>query len=269
MTHSWRIYTDMDGTLLDHHDYQWEPARLMLQRCLAERIPVIPNTSKTAAEMAQWFPRLALPTYAVVENGGMVLLPSNHDWWRTHKPDWVDGELSGKLLGRPYADICQWLDDYRAQQNVRCLGFHDVDADTVVQWTDLSVVEAQHAKLRHCSEPVLWQDDADALKHFVQAAEAAGLQVQQGGRFLHLSDNTSKATGMAWCEAIFPGKGVTIALGDGGNDIPMLEAADFAVAVRNARGTHVAVQQPQTYFTQYSGPEGWAEGVNYWLNLEE
>lgn len=269
MTHSWRIYTDMDGTLLDHHDYNWNAAKPLLKKCQAEDIPVIPNTSKTAAELLHWFPRLGLPTFAVVENGGMVLLPHTHEWWRTHRSDWSEGDVAGKLLGRPYEDLCAWLDAVRLKEGFQCRGFHDADVATVVAWTGLTTEEAQQAKQRQCSEPIFWEDDAEALKRLMRAAQAEGLQLQQGGRFLHLSDNTNKATGMAWLETILPGQGVTIALGDGGNDIPMLEAADFAVAVRNAQGTHVAIQQPQTYFTKQAGPAGWAEGLVYWLNLEE
>ena len=45
------VFTDMDGTLLDHHDYSYAPALNMLDILKGRHIPVIPTTSKTKAEL--------------------------------------------------------------------------------------------------------------------------------------------------------------------------------------------------------------------------
>lgn len=268
-THPWRIYTDLDGSLLDHHTYDWLPAKPWLYRLTAQGIPLIPNTSKTAAEVAEWLTELKVDGYAVVENGGMVLLPNTHVYWHTHLPHWTGREVSGVLLGRSYDALCAWLDDVRRGHGFDFRGFHDVDPGTIVQWTSLSPDEAVRAQQRQSSEPLLWEGSRSSLQQFITLAQAADLQVQQGGRFLHISDHTTKATGMAWLEALWGTAARTLALGDGGNDIPMLEAADRAVAICNAKGTHVNVQQPYVYFTQHAGPEGWSEGLSYWLSSEE
>lgn len=52
------IMTDLDGTLLDHESYHWEAARPALQRLAAANIPVIINSSKTAAEIRELRGRL-------------------------------------------------------------------------------------------------------------------------------------------------------------------------------------------------------------------
>ena len=44
------VFTDLDGTLLGHHDYSVDGALPGLERCAALGVPVIPTTSKTAAE---------------------------------------------------------------------------------------------------------------------------------------------------------------------------------------------------------------------------
>jgi mannosyl-3-phosphoglycerate phosphatase len=44
------IYTDLDGTLLDHHTYSAEAASATLSKLRELGIPVIPCTSKTVAE---------------------------------------------------------------------------------------------------------------------------------------------------------------------------------------------------------------------------
>ncbi len=45
------VFTDLDATLLDHNDYSFEAARPALSRLRELDIPVIPNTSKTLAEL--------------------------------------------------------------------------------------------------------------------------------------------------------------------------------------------------------------------------
>ena len=43
------IYTDLDGTLLDHDTYSANEAKEILGKLSASQVPVIPATSKTYA----------------------------------------------------------------------------------------------------------------------------------------------------------------------------------------------------------------------------
>ena len=44
------IYTDLDGTLLDHHAYAFDEALETIKALKDRGIPIIPCTSKTRAE---------------------------------------------------------------------------------------------------------------------------------------------------------------------------------------------------------------------------
>jgi len=44
------ILTDLDGTLLDHHNYSWQPALRAIERVLATGHLIVPTTSKTLAD---------------------------------------------------------------------------------------------------------------------------------------------------------------------------------------------------------------------------
>lgn len=45
------VFSDLDGTLLDSHSYDWQPAAPWLTRLREANVPVILCSSKTSAEM--------------------------------------------------------------------------------------------------------------------------------------------------------------------------------------------------------------------------
>lgn len=69
------IYTDLDGTLLDHHTYSAEAASATLSKLRGLGIPVIPCTSKTVAETRPIAAQLGLDGPMIVENGAAVWIP--------------------------------------------------------------------------------------------------------------------------------------------------------------------------------------------------
>ena len=54
------IFTDLDGTLMDHHTYSLAAALPTVQALSDRGIPVIPCTSKTRAETAKIMASLGL-----------------------------------------------------------------------------------------------------------------------------------------------------------------------------------------------------------------
>ena len=64
------VFTDLDGTLLDHETYSLEPARPALDRLASEGIPLILASSKTAAEIDRLRAEIGCADFpAIVENG--------------------------------------------------------------------------------------------------------------------------------------------------------------------------------------------------------
>ena len=65
------IVTDIDGTLMDHN-YDLTPALSTIKMLKGNGIPVIPCTSKTAAEVRSLRKEIGLEDPYIVENGGAV-----------------------------------------------------------------------------------------------------------------------------------------------------------------------------------------------------
>ncbi|WP_227875876.1 hypothetical protein [Kushneria konosiri] len=59
---------------------------------------------------------------------------------------------------------------------------------------------------------------------------------------------------------------LTVGLGDGPNDVPMLESVDQAVLIRGEHDTPIRIAETvQLYTTTQKGPKGWSEGLDHWL----
>ena len=69
------IFSDLDGTLLDHDDYRWQAAGPALDRLKAAQIPLVLNSSKTMPEIRALREELGNNDPFIVENGAAVVIP--------------------------------------------------------------------------------------------------------------------------------------------------------------------------------------------------
>ena len=74
------VFSDLDGTLLDHENYSYTQAQPALDALASRGIPLILATSKTAAEVAVLHQALNLGDWpAIVENGAGIYRPGASD----------------------------------------------------------------------------------------------------------------------------------------------------------------------------------------------
>ncbi|WP_010137449.1 HAD-IIB family hydrolase [Oceanicola sp. S124] len=241
------VFTDLDGTLLDHESYSYAAALPALAQLRARNVPVVLASSKTGPEIHALREELRLSASpAIVENGAGLLLP------REAPPG--QGEAYQRL--RAALDL---LDpDLR-----RCFrGFGDIGPEGVVEDAGLSYEKARMACQRAWSEPGLWEGDADQKRAFLAALADHGITARRGGRYLTLSFGGTKADRMDEAAALF-GHPPRIALGDAPNDREMLEHADIGVIIANPHGAPLPELRGERdgaiLRSQKSGPAGWNE----------
>lgn len=258
------VYTDLDGSLLDHDDYGFAAAQPALSRLRALHIPLIPVTSKTLAEMQVLGQQLGLQHPLIVENGCVICLPDGYF------PLPENGErVTGYRLLRlapDYTTLLAELRQLRKDHGFRFRGFHDMDADEVARETGLSRAAAELSRQRLCSEPLAWQDTESAMADFRQALAGRQLRLLKGGRFWHVLSQADKGSALQQLGALYRAHGLpaftTLALGDSPNDCSMLQAADIAAVIRHKDGcvmdceTHGHIIQ-----TTEPGPAGWNTAV--------
>ncbi|MEC3862429.1 HAD-IIB family hydrolase [Mesobacterium sp. TK19101] len=239
------VFTDLDGTLLDHDTYSYAAAAPALNALRVQRIPLILTTSKTAAEVAPLHTELGLgATPAIVENGAGVF-----------RPGAKDGDSDAA-----YRRIRAVLNSIPRSVSEPFRGFGDMDASELSQITGLPARAATLARQRCHSEPGLWTGTDDQERAFVAALAAHGIAARWGGRFLTLSFGRTKADAMQDIATELAAT-VTIALGDAPNDREMLESADLGIIVRNDHAPPLPPLSGEAdgriLRTDAPGPEGW------------
>ncbi len=254
------VFTDLDGTLLDHHSYSFSAALPALERLRKAGVPVIPVTSKTLAELAPLMQAFDNAHPCIAENGGLIALPPGYFKALDGYP--LQEGYRVIELSSDYEKLLQTARRLRAEHEYQFRGFSDMSDAEVTACTGLPADQAALARRRLCSEPLLWLDTAAAFAQFRQALQATGLQLVQGGRFWHLMGNQDKASAIRQLCEQYRRAGFqhfrTVALGDSPNDIPMLAAVDIPIVIRRPDGSCLSLEgQTATCCSELPGPTGW------------
>ncbi len=265
------IVTDLDGTLLDHNTYSFEAALPALERCRAAAIPVVPNTSKTRAELTVLRERLDSTDPFIIENGSAICIPEQQIQLHGDETSFNEGFVE-LPLGIDIEAVHKILAPLRT--GFRFEAFSDWSLDQLVANTGLTREEAESACLRRYSEALLWQDSDDKKREFIELLKQQGLHALQGGRFLSvLGAEANKGAALERLKQLYrPVLGDTptvIALGDSHNDEAMLNAADIAVIVANPASKTPQVEGPEVIYSKANGPAGWNEVIQSLLDRFE
>lgn len=260
------FFTDLDGSLLDHHSYSFAPAQPALDRLHDAGLPLILTTSKTLAEVKEINLALHNEAPVIVENGGAICFPTKIAYPFELAAHEERDRHAVIRFSPPYRQIRAFIQAQRDRLGVRLRGFGDMEDREVAEETGLAADAAHRARQRLCSEPFSWLDAEDRLDAFRHAAAGEGLRITRGGRYWHLMGDTSKAEAMRALASLYLGgleqTGTLVALGDGENDREMLERADIAVVIRRPDLSHLDCHGiRRTLITEQPGPAGWNQAV--------
>lgn len=259
------IFTDLDGTLLDHYTYSFDAAREALSLVKKNDIPLILTSSKTFFEMKKIQKALSISQPFIFENGCGVA------WGKGHFPTKSTGrEVENwevELLGPDYDKIVQILSEIRGKYGFNFRGFSDLSTREISGLTGLPLPEVKLAKKRLCSEPLLWLDSSERLGQFEQALKEYGLKILQGGRFRHVLGDADKGKAAHLLINLFaethPDWEIeTVGVGDSPNDLALLLAVDIPVVVRRPDRSQLHLQNVENaIYAEGIGPRGWNEAI--------
>ncbi len=263
------VFTDLDGSLLDHHDYNYEAARPALAALRQRGIPVVLVSSKTRAEIESLRLELGNNYPFIVENGAAVYIPAG-TFESLPEDCRQEGDFTIWSACAPRAHWQGLLDQLAGQFAGEFRSFHRAGIAGICSMTGLSPEQAERANDRAFSEPVQWLGSSVRRREFLVTLRELGANPVAGGRFISVSGDCDKGQALCWLrdrfEAQFGARPVTLAIGDSDNDLTMLEAADTALLIRApGRPLPLLMRQQGILISRGEGPIGWADGVFRWL----
>lgn len=261
------VFSDLDGTLLDHDTYSFAAAQPALERLAELNSPVVLVTSKTRAEVEVIRRQLGLEGPFVTENGGGIFFPEQPE-----PPQLAESvEMAGYtaiVLGRPYAEARAFIEE--RQQRFSIEGFGDMSPQRISELTGLSLGEAELAAKREFTEPFLLERGED-LEPLSREAAHEGFSITTGGRLYHLvGDHQDKGAAVEIVSRFYrreaDGAILTVGLGDSPNDLPMLEVVDIPVVIPRPSGETLELSRTDSIQATAPGSRGWNEAMNRLLS---
>ena len=256
------VFSDLDGTMLDHTTYRFDAARAAIDRLRAEGVPLVLCTSKTRAEVEPVRVALDNRDPFIVENGGGVYIPDRYfpfeiEGAERHGAHWLI------RIGDPYADLVHALERASRESGVGVRGFAGMTDEEVAGATGLAVEDARLAREREFDEPFTLVEPGrpDAL---LAAIERAGKRCTRGGRFYHIMGANDKAVAVRRVIGLYRRHGgavQTIGLGDAPNDAAFLNVVDVPILIASSQTDELCRLVPRGQPTTLAGPAGWNEAV--------
>jgi mannosyl-3-phosphoglycerate phosphatase len=259
------IFSDMDGTLLDHNTYDFTPTLPLINELRALQIPLILTTSKTKAEILWWQEKLQIHAPFICENGSALYIPQGYDNLTLKAYPPTDG-WHCIVLGKKYDFITAYLASIANKYKIT--GFTHMDTQAISKLTNLNPAQAHLAKSREFSEPFI-MDEPELVDILQEEAALYGLSITKGGRFFHcLGHGANKGAAMGILTSIYRRHDFevhTIALGDSPNDLSMLQTAQTPIIIPNP--SHPMLTCKDAIIAPHPGPKGWVQTIKEVLCL--
>ena len=263
------VFTDLDGTLLDHHTYDYTPALPALERLSRADAPLVMVSSKTRLEIEHLRQELHNDDPFVPENGGAICIPGSYDLPIPGNSVKI-GTYHVVLLGKTAAEISPLFDRLAEKFPVRALS--RMTAVDVARLTGLTIDQAETARNREFGEAFLLDDPQIPETDLAKAVTDLGLRLTRGGRFYHLLGDNDKGKAVTLLTDMFRkkwGNVTTAGIGDAPNDLPLLAAVDHPFLVAGPDGTHREIALPGLTRVNRPGPTGFNQAVNDVLDRME
>jgi mannosyl-3-phosphoglycerate phosphatase len=255
------IFTDLDGSLLNHGDYSFADAMPALEKVRKAGIPLIMTTSKSRRETELLQKELMVDDPFIVENGAAIYFPPRYTEFflegiRQEPPFRIMQIIQ---LGISYDRIRAFIDEIRDRFHIR--GFGDMSIQEISEITGLSLMRAEFAKAREFTEPFI-MDQGQDIHMLQELAVEKGIKITKGGRFHHMIGvYQDKGEAVKIVRNIFDRKmgekHLVIGIGDSINDLPMLNNVDIPILIPHPEKGYLELSLPGLVRAAEPGSKGW------------
>lgn len=262
------IFTDLDGTLLDHQTYSFQEALPALTEIKKRNIPLILCSSKTRGELEEYQRQLRIKHPFISENGGAIFIPKGY-FCKLKDELKEKGKYLVLELGTPYKELRKSLLEVSHKFGVKVVGFGDLKAKQITFMFNLPYKEARLARQREYDEPFYFLDEVkkDQFQAIEREFKKRGLNLTKGGRFFHLLGRNDKGKAVRLLTSMYKqnwnSEPLTVGIGDSLNDLSMLKTVDIPVLVRKKTNTYDEniLKRLKVQKAKGIGPSGWNQAV--------
>ncbi|MEM8894151.1 MAG: HAD-IIB family hydrolase [Bacteroidota bacterium] len=264
------LFTDLDGTLLELDSYSPELSIPAIRKLQQHQIPVIFCSSKTKAEQLELRAELGIKDPFIVENGSAIFIP--HGYFNEVLVDHVVKEDYVVVeLGKSADDILSTIQEYRSKFPLDLMGYEDLSLPEIMEITGLDQDGAREASTRDYSETFIKGNFEDVdFHHFCLAMDLRGMACVRGSKYVTIMGKyADKGKAVKILSELFAvnwkSKVSTAAVGDSGNDQPMLEAVDQPFLVKKPSNQWHEMEVNSLQQVDGVGPIGWQIVVDDYL----
>jgi mannosyl-3-phosphoglycerate phosphatase len=259
------VFTDLDGTLLDHHTYQANEAAEALRLLEARGWPLVFCSSKTFSEQVFLQKELEVQGPFIFENGSAVAIPKGYFTAMLPAPMEREGFEIFPLAHGNFSEARLELIGFQGIN-----GFSDVSDAELANATGLKEDDLTRARDRWFTETLVSPIDETQALELSKTIAKNGWLLSKGGRFYTIqSASADKGRAMLWLAEIFTKNRLAppllAALGDSPNDLPMLVAADFPFLVQRFDGDWADLNIPGLVKVEAVGPAGFLAAIRMML----
>ena len=253
------IFTDLDGSLLNHSNFEFYTIKPFILKCLRNNIRIIPNTSKTKNEVEFFSEQLGVDIPFIVENGSAI---HNLDLVCSH----FDKNIKSLILSRTANEIFEIFNN-KVPLSLRnqCLFLKDMNASKQSKVLGLNGEQLTSALNRLYSIPLIFNGPIEIKNELISIFNDLDIKLHEGGRVINICDNCSKGDAMKIILKKMENikkKYHSIVIGDSPNDISMLALSNQPCVVPLPNQENLKkIKLKKVIRANQVAPDGWKEVV--------
>ena len=250
------IFTDLDGSLLDKETFKFDVIKDYFNELVRNGIIIIPNSSKTEAELLDFNEQNNLDLSFIAENGSSI-----------HKLNKIHQNLPDKII------ISRTIDEIRNiyEENIS-LDFEnkithilELEREKQQKILGLPLSKVKLAIKRDHSLPIKFNGIEIEKNEFIKIMKNSGLTIQTGGRIMNVCDNVNKSKAMSRALQLIrkqlDDEIITIGVGDNENDIEMIKQTDYPCLVKNENFDSSLINIDNLIKSDEPSPKGWSDVI--------
>ena len=250
------IFTDLDGSLLDKDTFKFDEIDDFFKELISEGIKIIPNSSKTEAELLDFNKQYNLNLPFISENGSSI-----------HGLNLIQKDLPNKVLISRSADQIISIYNDTIPDNLKkkinfILELNYKDQERIF---GLPLDKMILATKRNYTLPIQFVGNEIEKNEFIKILKKVGLTLQTGGRIMNICDNVNKSKAMTNALKLiskkFDDEIITIGVGDNENDIEMIKQTNYPCLVKNDNFNSSLINIDNLIKSSEPSPRGWSDVI--------